>query len=183
MMPVAVGALLVVAVLAIIALWPGDEPDKRAAREGTTESRSAGGKSGALASAADDDGGGVKARAYDEPQAPGGSGRRNPAVKLPSLGMAPDMPQKDEPPPTFASKADEIAWYEVRLANAQKQLEARKKFVDRLPSARERLAKGPDAAAQLKAFEGRSKIVQTNYDRAQEVVGEIERKLSQLRGS
>ncbi|MBC8069325.1 MAG: hypothetical protein IAG13_13400 [Deltaproteobacteria bacterium] len=182
-MPVAVGALLVVAVLAIIALWPGDEPDKRAAREGATASRSGGAKGGALASAADDGGGGVKARAYDEPSAPGGSGRRNPAVKLPSVGMAPDMPPKDEPPPTFASKADEIAWYEVRLANAQKQLEARKKFVDRLPAARERIENGPDAAKQLEAFEGRTKIVQSNYDRAQTAVGEIELKLKQLRGS
>jgi hypothetical protein len=182
MMPVVVGVGLLVAVLAIIALWPGDEPRGRAGRDDSAQGRGAEGRSGAVA-AAGEDRGGVKPRAYDEPSAPGGSGKRNPAVKLPPVGMSPDMPSNDDTPPVFESKQAEIAWYEAKLASAQKNLESRKKFVDRLPAVRERLEKGPEPDKQLEAFEGRSKIVTANYDRAIAKVSELEKKISELRGS
>lgn len=182
MMPIFAGIGLLVAVLAIVALWPGDESKGGKGKGGGSAERT-GRASGAIA-AADKDGepGGVKARAYDEPSA-ARTGARNPAVKLPPVGMAPDRPQPDETPPTFESKEAEIAWYEKKLDAAKKNAESRKKFVDRLPAVRERIEKGPDPEKQLEAFEGRSKIVKDNYDRAMAKIEEIERKLSELRGS
>jgi len=179
-MPVMVGVGLLVAVFAIIALWPSDDAKKGGGKGGATASRT-GGAAGAIAAAGEGEGG-VKPRAYDEPQQ-SRTGARNPAVKLPPVGMAPDTVPQDDKPPVFQNTAEEIAWYEKKLVSAQKNLESRKKFVDRLPAVRERIEKGPDAEKQLEAFEGRSKIVKDNYDRAVAMVAELERKLTELRGS
>lgn len=189
MMPVVAGVGVVLAVIAAIALWPKSEDAggdaKKRAKPGA--SARAGDGEGGGGGAGGPGGAGVAARAYDNPNAPGGSGRINPAVKLPNVGMAPEgaggTPQKDEPPATFASKAEEIAWYEGRLERANKNLEARKKFYDRLPAVRERVAAGPDPQRQLETFEGRKKVVEENYAKAQADVIEVEKKLKELRGS
>ena len=181
-MPVMVGVGLLVAVLAIVALWPGDPSDGRGGRSGSSDGSRSDKSSGALAAAGGAREGGVKSRDYDSPSQSRG-GVRNPAVKLPPVGMAPDTQPRDETPPVFESKAAEIAWYEKKLESAKKNVESRKKFVDRLPAVRERIEKGPDPDKQLEAFEGRSKIVKDNYDRAMATVVELEKKLSQLRGS
>jgi ribosomal protein L15 len=179
MMPILVGVGLVAAVLAIIALWPGDEKG-RGDKRGASAAERAGRSAGAIAAAGEGEGG-VKARNYDEPSA-ARTGARNPAVKLPPVGMAPDRAPEDDTPPVFESKEAEIAWYEKRLDAAKKQADSRRKFVDRLPAVRERIEKGPDPDKQLEAFEGRSRIVKDNYDKALAKVVELEKKLAELRG-
>lgn len=184
-MPVVAGIGALLAVILAFALWPkGDEEAQGKGRKRA--------KGDASAKAGDDDrsalsgqAAGVAARTYDQPSAPGGSGKLNPAIRLPTLGMAPEgaaAPPVDDTPPTFANTAEEIAWYEARLKRATTNLESRKKFYDRLPEVRERIAKGPDPQRQLEVFEGRKKIVESNYAKAQADVAEIERKLKQLRG-
>ena len=180
MMPVVIGGAAILAVFALIAFWPGksttrgtDDARKAAGAgvDGDREGRGAGGK------------GGVQARDYDEPSAPDRPGKRNPAVRLPNVGMAPEAPApKDDTPPVFASKAEEIAWYERKLAQAQEVLEARQKFAERLPKVKEKIEQSPNAEQQLQAFEQRKKIVEDNYAKAQADVAELEKKLSGLRG-
>jgi hypothetical protein len=184
MMPVVAGVGAVLAVILAIAMWPKADDAESKGRKRT--------KAGAATKAGDDDdsalsgqAAGVAARTYDEPSAAGRSGKINPAIRLPSVGMAPEgagAPAPDDTPPVFENVAQEIAWYEARLVRATKALESRKKFYDRLPEVRERIAKGPDPQRQLEVFEGRKKVVEENYARAQADVAEIERKLKQLRG-
>src|SRR5262245_47098835 len=78
MMPILVGVGLVAAVLAIIALWPGDEKG-RGDKRGASAAERAGRSAGAIAAAGEGEGG-VKARDYDEPSA-ARTGARNPAIK------------------------------------------------------------------------------------------------------
>lgn len=185
MMPVVAGVGVVLAVIAAIALWPKSEAEDAAGRKRAKAGAAAKGEDGEGAVAASGKGGGVAARSYDEPKASGGSGKINPAIRLPNVGMAPEggaAPAEDDKPPAFANTAEEIAWYEKRLVRANKALEARKKFYDRLPEVRERLAAGPDPQRQLETFEGRKKIVEENYAKAQADVAEIEVKLKALRG-
>lgn len=185
MMPLVAGVGVLLAVIAAILMWPKGAPDagerKRATAAGASDraGKGADGVDGRNGQAA-----GVAARTNDEPSAPGGGGRMNPAVRLPNVGMAPEGggAPKDDTPPAFANVAEEIAWYEGRLGRAAKTLEARKKFYDRLPDVRARVAAGPDPQRQLEAFEGRKKIVEDNYAKAQADVIEIEGKLKSLRG-
>ena len=180
MLPVVIGGAAILAVFALIAFWPGEptppgtEGGRKTAAAGAEGERDGRGAAGR---------GGVQARDYDEPSAPERPGRRNPAVRLPNVGMSPEAPApKDDTPPVFASKAEEIAWYERKLAQAQEVLEARQKFAERLPKVKEKLEQAPNAEQQLEAFEQRKKIVEDNYAKAQSDVAEIEKKLTDLRG-
>lgn len=184
-MPVVAGIGVLAAIIAAIALWPksdaADTGGKGKGKPGASASANAGDADGKGGSGK---GGGVAARTYDNPSAPGNSGKINPAVRLPNLGMAPEgaVPAEPEKPPVFANTAEEIKWYEARLERANQTLESRKKFLDRLPATKERVAAGPDPQRQLEVFEGRKKIVEENYAKAQSDVLEIERKLKELRG-
>ncbi|MBK6918333.1 MAG: hypothetical protein IPH07_13135 [Deltaproteobacteria bacterium] len=180
--PIIAGAAVVIAIVVAIIAWPrSDDSQTGAKRKGNAASRADDDK-GTVA-AAKGPAGGVAPRAYDEATPPSRSGRINPAVRLPSLGMAPDTTPRDEGPPTFKSTAEEIAWYEKKLEQAEKALEDRKTFYDRLPGMRERIEKGPDPARNLQTFEGRKKIVEENYAKAQADVLALERKLAELRGA
>jgi hypothetical protein len=187
MMPIIGGVGVVIALIAAIALWPKSDAEGEAGKKRAKAGASAKNGDGEAEGGASGKGGaGVAARTYDNPSAPGGSGRLNPAVRLPNFGMAPEGaagPPEDDTPPSFANTAEEIAWYEGRLVRATKNLEARKTFYDRLPAVRERIAAGPDPQRQLETFEGRKKIVEENYAKAQAKVLEIETKLKELRGS
>jgi hypothetical protein len=173
MMPVVAGIGAVLAVILAIALWPkADDGDGKGRKRAKAESSAKSGADGDGKSALSGQAAGVAARTYDEPSAPGRGGKVNPA----------GAPVPDDTPPAFANVAEEIAWYEARLKRATANLESRKKFYERLPEVRERIAKGPDPQRQLEVFEGRKKIVEDNYTKAQADVAEIERKLKQLRG-
>lgn len=187
MMPVVAGVGVLAAIIAAIALWPrsdaADAAGGKGKDKGAAASSDRAGKSGDPSGSGKQ--GGVAARAYDSPSAPGQSGKINPAIRLPNLGMAPEgaVPAEPEKPPVFANKAEEIKWYEARLVRANQTLESRQKFVDRLPATKERVAAGPDPQRQLEVFEGRKKIVEENLAKAQADVAEIQRKLEELRGS
>jgi ribosomal protein L15 len=180
MLPVVIGGAVILLVFALIAFWPGKSttPEGDAAKKGGAAASADGDRSTRGAAGQ----GGVQARDYDEPSAPDRPGKRNPAVRLPNVGMAPEAPApKDDTPPVFASKAEEIAWYERKLVQAQEVLDARQKFAERLPKVRAKIEQAPNAEQQLQAFEQRKKIVEDNYAKAQADVAEIEKKLAQLR--
>ncbi len=185
MMPVIAGIGALFAVLLAIVMWPGGEDAPRAGEGAKAGAAGEFGDGSVTASgAASGRKGGVAPRNYDEPSQNRRGGRLNPGVHLAEVGMAPagsGVPA-DDAPPTFTSTAEEIAWYEGRLQRARKELEDRKKFSDRLPAVRERAANGPDPQRQLEVYEGRKKLVDANYARAQAKVIELERKLKDLRG-
>lgn len=166
---------MVVAALLIFDFGDDEETqgDKSANAARAGEAEGGGGGAGANK-------GGVQSRPYDPAEGP--KSRLNPAIKLPNVGMAPAPPPTPEEPPEFSNTAEEIAWYEKKLAGAIKIRDARKKFVERLPKVKERIEAGPNPEEGLASFEGRKKIVEDNYASAQKDVEEIEAKLAELRG-
>jgi ribosomal protein L15 len=175
---VLVGGGLILAVFALIAFWPADE----AGSDGNADKTAAAGEQGPDGGRAGAGKGGVQARDYDEPSAPTRQGKRNPAVRLPNVGMSPEAPApQDDTPPVFASKAEEIAWYEHKLEKAKELRDARQKFTERLPKVKEKIESSPNADQQMQAFEKRKKIVEDNYEKAQADVDALEKKLEELR--
>jgi hypothetical protein len=165
------GAILVVAALLIF--WPDGES--------ASQTDGAGGRGGAQASNEAAGGGvgggqvGVAPRENDPAQ-----GRvipkLNPAIQLPTSTMAPPPPPKPEPT-SFPSAAAEIAYYEKKLEEARHNLSQRATFLERTNKAKEN-AKTP--ADQTRA-ESRAAIVQGNYDKAKQIVTDLETKIAELR--
>jgi len=179
MMPVLLGGGVILAVFALIAFWPSDKGDGTGANADKGAAEGEDGPGGSKVGAGK---GGVQARDYDEPSAPTRPGKRNPAVRLPNVGMSPEAPAPEEAPPVFASKAEEIAWYERKLEKAKELRDARQKFADRLPRVKEKIESSPNPDQQMQAFEKRKKIVEENYAKAQADVAELEKKLAELKG-
>lgn len=173
------GAILLIAGLFIF--WPASE----------TASPGGGGaggnKAGAAAqqanSAAEDgrSGGGlaqgIEARDVDPARGQQRSEARvTPGLLAPTRGMAP------VPPPTpertsFASNAEELAYFEKKLEDARKDLDMRATFLERM---RKIEAQGKSAAEDERNA-ARAKIVQKNYDSARLRVEELEKKVKALR--
>ncbi len=164
--------------MALLVLWPSDDAEETARDEASEVAVNAAGAEGANPARAGR--GGVAARRVDDARRPAAP-RRNPAVQLPPVGLAPAVPP-DEEPPEFSSKAEAIAWYEKKLEQAIKMREARKKFADRLPEIEARIKKGPNPESRLETFEQRRKVVEDNYEAARKHVEELEKKLAELRG-
>jgi hypothetical protein len=168
----------ILALAALIAFWPsdGDKPGKKGKKGNLVEAgvAEAGGAAGR---------GGVQAREFDEAKAARTS-RRNPAVRLPDgMGVSPQGAPQPEAPPSFASKEEEIAWYEKRLEKAMKARDDRKKFAERLPGVKERIEQSPNfSPEQLEAFKKRETVVKDNLTKAEAEVEKIEKKLAELRG-
>lgn len=173
-----VGAgILVVAALLIFDFGDDDKKSENKAAAAAQD-----GKGGSKDGSAKGGKGGVQSRPYDAAKGRAES-RMNPAIKLPPVGMAPSgAAPPPETVPDFANTAEEIAWFEKKLAGAKKIRDDRKKFVERLPRVKERIEAGPNPDEGLKSFEGRKKIVEDNFDKAQKKVDEIEAKLTELRG-
>jgi hypothetical protein len=178
LMPAIVAGAGILAVVAVLALWPSGD-DKAAAGDNAARA-SADGAAGAGARAAGAKRGGVQPRDADAADRGVKYGKVNPAVKLPAVGIAPGVPPPEEPP-DFKNKEQEIAWYEKKLDQAMELRETRKKNVDHLPKVRERIEASDNPQEELATFESREKIVEENYAKAQERVEEIEAKLAELR--
>ena len=179
-LPTVLAGAGILAVAALLIFWPSDDEAKAGAggaKDKAGQVADGGGANAAAARAA-----GVGAREVDAPTTPN-SRHRNPAIKLPpNVGMSPGMPEPaPKDPPADATTDEKIAFYEKRLEQAIRVRENRQKFKERLPSVRERIENGPNAAQQLETFEQRKKIVEDNYDKAVAEVEDIERKLAELR--
>jgi hypothetical protein len=181
LLPAMLAGAGILIVVALLVLWPSGDDG------GSGPESLAGSAQGAAGAAGGGNGaggrGGVQARDFDEASRQSPAPRMNPAVRLPpqGAGMAPGMPPKSDDPPEFASRQDEITWYEERLARAIQMRDSRQKFVERLPKIRERIEEGDNPEEGLKAFEGRKKIVEDNFAKAQARVDELEAKLAGLR--
>jgi hypothetical protein len=179
---VGAGLLAVVALL----LFGGGDDDTGADKSGDKAGAAA--HNGA-ANRADGPGGaagGVAARPIDDPTRTTAkvNPKINPAVQLPQAGMAPQGRRVDDTPPEGATEAELIAWYEKKLEIAQRMLDQRATFKERLPKIRERIenSDAPERDKQLEAFEGRQKLVEKNYEDAKKKVEDYEAKLAELRG-
>lgn len=181
LLPAILAGAGILAVVGLLVFGPSgkDDEDDSAKSADAAGAVAARGAKGAAASR-----GGIAAREVDDParRADRSRGKLNPAVKLPPMGMAPEVPAQSDEPPDFASVEEEIAWYERKLDEAERMLDYRKKFAERLPQVREKLEKGDNPEQQLAAFESRKKQVEENYEKAQARVEEIEAKLSELKG-
>lgn len=172
--PAILAIAAVCAVVALLFLWPGGGgggPEEATRGDGGADAR---GDRPSGRTKRD----GVQARGYDEAKGRPET-RRNPAVKLPSVGMAPGPAPQPEEPPDFKSVEEEIAWYEKKLEAAENNLAMRKTAIERLPRAKERAEQaGPE---QAEAFEQREKRVKENLEHAEKRVAELEAKLEELR--
>lgn len=164
------GAILVVAALLIF--WPdGDSASRTSgagARGNAAQANAGGGPPGSGP-------GGVGAREHD-PAEGRVAGHINPSLQTTSRTVAPARPPKPEPS-SFASAAEEIAYYEKRLVLAREDLETRAKFLERMKKVKEDARTHGDLAKA----EARGVIVQQNYDKAASDVAELEKKLAELR--
>lgn len=171
------GAILLIAGLFIF--WPQSDPP-------TTATRSAAGKgaaqsSNSLASGKDGaDAGivrGIDPRDVDPAQAAQRvQPRLTPGVMAPSLQMAP-MPTPTPEPTSFATRAEEIAYVEKKLALARGDVESRGVFVERM----QKILQSGKSAEEDERNAARAKVVQKNYEDARARVTELEARLKQLR--
>ncbi len=175
-------ALLAGAGILIVAgllIFGGDDEDKTAKREGTGEKSQS-------ANVQTNSGGaqtGVAARQTDEATPAAGKAKLNPRIanSIVTGGMSPTS-EKKEDPTSFASKNDEITYWEDQLREAERLLEIRERAVDHIPKTEQAIREGNDPENGLKEFEKRKKVVQENLDKAQKRVEDIEAKLEELRG-
>ncbi|MEZ4448196.1 MAG: hypothetical protein R3B09_01870 [Nannocystaceae bacterium] len=122
--------------------------------------------------------GGIGARGVDDAQGPR-SARLNPVVGGVIEGNGLKLPaEAPKTPESFASKSEEIAYYEEKLTNEKEMLEKRALFLDRV-NQNILNARSPE---QKQVAESRGKIVQKNYDDQKEKVEALERRLAELRG-
>lgn len=172
----------ILAVAALLIFWPSGDDSKGQGADGKTAAGSQ--ADGGNGKRADGRAAGVGSRSIDAAKTPEGVGRRNPDIKLPAGrgGIAP-MPEAlpKDPPPT-ATHDEQIAFYQKRLEQAQRVLEARQKFVDRLPQVQARVEASNNPEEGMMAFEKRKKIVEDNLAKAKQDVEDIEGKLTALRG-
>ena len=89
--------------------------------------------------------------------------------------MAPPTPKE---PPTFATKAEEITYYEKVLSNEVALLDKRAQFVERTKANVDKARTNEER----EVAESRLKIVEKNYDDQLKAVEAAKRKLSELRG-
>ncbi|MFO7563741.1 MAG: hypothetical protein R6X02_13940 [Enhygromyxa sp.] len=127
--------------------------------------------------------GGVAARPTDDatklsrPQP-----RLNPRIAnaIVTEGMAPS-PNKKPEPTSFASTADEIAYWEEELRAAEGNLEIREQAAERAPKSEAKIREH-GTAEDLAQFQKRLEIVNDNLEKAQARVAEVEAKLAELHG-
>lgn len=181
------GAILLIAGLFIF--WPDSdattaERNKASAQGAAAQQGSntvAGGRGGG---AVDGLGRGIDPRDIDPARAQAQSdaertahARLTPGLLSPGLTMAP--PPKPTPEPTsFATKAEEIAYVEKKLAQARSDLDARATFLERMQKIQQK-SKSVDEDERNAA---RAKIVQQNYETARVRVEELEKRLKSLKG-
>ena len=171
------GAILLIAGLFIF--WPASEPASPRGVEG------AGGKDGPALQAnnvADEDRRGGLAQGIDprdaDPaeRAQRGEPRVTPGLLAPTRAMAPVPPPTPEPT-SFASPAEELAYFEKKLAAARTDLDMRATFLERMRKIQEK----SQSVAEDDRNAARAKIVQKNYDSARVRVETLEKKVKELK--
>ena len=164
------GAILLVAALLIF--WPSSESASGAGADGSG-SRSGGVQGSDIVGGAGQSVRGITPREVDPAE---GKARAQPAFMAPNQGMT-MMPNPKPEPTSFPSAAAEIAHFEKKLEQARANLEQRATFLERM----KRIKDNAKNAADLARAESRSVIVQQNYDKAKQVVTDLEQKIAGLR--
>ncbi len=166
------GAILLIAALLIF--WPDSET---AGKGGAAGKSGAAGQQGSNVAGGGGAGGaarGIQPRAID-PAEGRGTPQVTPGLMAPTNGLA-MAPQAKPEPTSFPSAAAEIAYFEKKLEEARANLVARTTFL-------ERMKKQKDNApiSELERMNQRGKVVQDNYDKAVAKVGELEKKVAELK--
>ncbi len=174
------GAILIGAAILLIAglliFWPGGS-DSTTGAQGANASSQGGQQSAHSADGRSAAGQrGIAPRESDPAK-----GRVSPHVRsgliAPSVHDLAMMPTPPPEPTSFASLAEEIAYYEKKLQQAQVDLEARTTFLERM-----RRKQSAEPVSDHDRNVQRANIVQKNYDSARARVTELEQKLAFLRG-
>ncbi|NJK32469.1 MAG: hypothetical protein HC927_08680 [Deltaproteobacteria bacterium] len=167
------GILLVAGLL----IFGGDD-EKQAERSKDDKAQSAAGLTSSGKGKA-----GVAARQADAPNTAKTEGPKvNPRIAnaIVTGGMS-SAPPKEEPS-SFGSSAEEIAYWEGELREANRMLEIRERAVESIPKTEEAIRNGNDPVNGLKEFEKRKEVVKANLEKAQKRVEDVEAKLAELRG-
>lgn len=170
------GAVLIGAAILIVAALLIFWPDSDAASGGDAGGK--GGKAGQGSNMADGGRSGT-ARGIQPREVDPAEGRMTPQVTpgllAPTNGLA-TMPAPKPEPTSFPSAEAEIAYFEKKLVQAREDLAARTTFLERM---KKTLAEG--AISEHDRNTQRAKIVQSNYDKAQARVTELEQKVADLK--
>lgn len=170
---VLIGAAILL-VAALLIFWPDSD-----AASGDAGKGGKGGKAGQQGSNMADGGRSGTARGIQPREVDPAEARMTPQVTpgllAPTNGLA-TMPAPKPEPTSFPSAAAEIAYFEKKLEEARANLVARTTFL-------ERMKKQKDNApiSELERMNQRGKVVQDNYDKAVAKVGELEKKVAELK--
>ena len=170
---VLIGAAILI-VAALLIFWPDSD-----AASGDAGKGGKGGKAGQQGSNMADGGRSGTARGIQPREVDPAEARMTPQVTpgllAPTNGLA-TMPAPKPEPTSFPSAAAEIAYFEKKLVQAREDLAARTTFL-------ERMKKQKDNApiSELERMNQRGKVVQDNYDKAVVKVGELEKKVAELK--
>ncbi len=169
--------------VALLIFWPSkDSKHDKDAKSGKTASSAQGraGKGESSSPRGARGQGGVAARDADKPLNPNGQEhvvRRNPAIPLPNLDMAPAVPDV-KPVPKFETTEEEIAYWEKKLTQAQSQLAMRERAVQRVEKIKEKVDRGEHDQDQYLTSK---KIVDKNLANAKKKVDSLQTRLAGLR--
>jgi hypothetical protein len=170
---VLIGAAILI-VAALLIFWPDSD-----AASGDAGKGGKGGKAGQQGSNMADGGRSGTARGIQPREVDPAEARMTPQVTpgllAPTNGLA-TMPAPKPEPTSFPSAAAEIAYFEKKLVQAREDLAARTTFLERM---KKTLAEG--AISEHDRNTQRAKIVQSNYDKAQARVTELEQKVADLK--
>ncbi len=169
------GAILLIAALLIF--WPsGESADVRGGKNG----KGAGGQQASNSLDGDDAGAVGRARGIAPRDRDPVREREAPRVReglvAPVTGIT-AMPAREPEPTSFPTVAAEIAYLERKLVEARENLASRTVFLERMKRIQEQ---APISDHQRNSQ--RAKVVQTNFDKAQDRVDDIQYKLNVLRG-
>ncbi|MBA3546750.1 MAG: hypothetical protein H0T76_09735 [Nannocystis sp.] len=174
------GAILLIAGLFIF--WPKSETATADARTQAAQSAAAQGSNSVADGAAGGVAQGIDPRDIDPARARTQVERSTTARVTPGLlpatgmGMAPPRPPTPEPT-SFASKAEEIAYVEKKLAEARADLDSRATFVERMAKIQQKSTSVDEDERNA----GRAKVVKQNYENARLRVEELEKRLKSLK--
>jgi hypothetical protein len=165
------GAVLLIAALLIF--WPASDT----ARDSGADGKGGRGDVQAANGVDGDDGGrtrGIAPREVD-PVAARPAPRMRESLMAPGNGMA-MVPTREPEPTSFPSVAAEIAYLEKQLVEARNNLKSRTLFLERMKRIQQEAS-----ISDHDRTSARAKVVQDNYDRAQNRVDDLEYRIKLLR--
>lgn len=175
MLPALLAGAGILAVAALFIFGGDDEKTAKEVKDAKAQQASAQAKGGSNR--------GIASRqADDATQTSRPKPRLNPRIAdaVVTDGMAP-VPNKKPEPTSWGSVAEEIAYWETQLRDANRMLAVRETASGHVPAQEQRIREN-GTPEDLAEFQVRKQVVADNLAKAQARVQEVELKLSKLRG-